>query len=404
MKAVIYSLVIASLGFAAWQRKQIVDLQKAEQQLSSPAAALSPAPERAPEKLIAPAPDQSFGQGLSEDDFARFTSQVMGRKRDFEEDRFNKFARVSSGNWAAFPDLSEALSRLSPDQLLSVLKQWSGGKPVERSASDGPGNFLMLVERVNPSALVKLIYRLQEEKDPLLSKPYPQMALRYWFRQDSNELLQWARAAGTPGGFDNVCAIWADAAEIIREPSLENVRRFLAHGSSYEAMDATAALAGQLPSDESRLQYFQNLHTVTKGKVAKTDRYLGDLPRTTSFGKLAHLVDSLPPLEPTDPGKESRTFFYGEPLGSLRYELAAESRDGTAEQRWQWLLQRPSDAPSEKLLIRLVREWRDYDFADTAAWAKSLPPGPNREIVHREIARFLKAHGKENLAAEWKAP
>ena len=238
------------------------------------AAAISALPERSAETLTTPAQDQPAEQGLSEEEFARFTSQVMDRKRDFVGDRFIKFARVSSGNWAAFPDLSEALSRLTPDQLLSILKQWSGGKPVERGKDDGPGNFLGLAERVNPSALVKLIYRLQEEKDPFLSAPYPKVALRYWFRQDSNEFLQWARAAGTPGRFDNACAIWADAAEIIREPTLENVRRFLAHGPSYEATEATVALGSQLPSEELRLKFFQHLHAVTKGKVAKPGSYL----------------------------------------------------------------------------------------------------------------------------------
>ncbi len=402
MKLLIVSLVVAALGFAAWQRAQIVELRQMEQRLVSEAAVHPTPTQPSAATPGVPAVDQPSESRLSDEDFTRFTSQVMGRRRDFETERFYKFARVSAGNWAAFPDLCEPLSRLSPAQLLTVLKEWTGGKPIQRGGEEGPGRFLMLAERVNPAALVKLIYQLQEEKDSFLAAPYPQMALQYWFRQDSDELLRWARAVGTPGGFENACAIWADAAEVVREPSVENVRRFLGHGASYEAKGAAAALVSRLRTDEARLQYFQSLHTVTKGKVANPGTCLGSLPLTTPFGKLAHLADALPPFEPADPA--ARPFFYGEPIGSLRYEVAASSRDGTAEQRWRWLLQRPADAPSGKLLLRLTREWRDQDFADTAAWARSLPPGPDRQTVFRDMEKHLKQHGKGELAKEWTAP
>ena len=76
---------------------------------------------------------------------------------------------------------------------------------------------------------------------------------------------------------------------------------------------------------------------------------------------------------------------------------------GTAETRWQWLTQRSEDRPAGKLLERLVYEWCEHDFPDTASWAKTLPSGPEQDTARKTIAYFLSYRGAKDLAKEWDA-
>jgi hypothetical protein len=197
-----------------------------------------------------------------------------------------------------------------------------------------------------------------------------------------------------------MCAIWADAAETLRAPSVENVQRFLTH-KGYYADSAASQLAAQLPSAELRLQFFRSLHAASGGTL-NVEGYVGPLVANISFAELAHLADSVPPFTPVT-NFTGNPFKRGQPAGSLRCEIAIHTRDGTAETRWQWLTQRPEDRPAEKLLERLVYEWCEHDFPDTASWAKTLPSGPERDTARKTIAYFLSYRGAKDLAKEWNA-
>ena len=59
------------------------------------------------------------------------------------------------------------------------------------------------------------------------------------------------------------------------------------------------------------------------------------------------------------------------------------------------------DRPSGKFLGRLVTAWGKNDYPDTAAWVRRLPPGPERDVVTKEMIAFLKHNGGAKLVPEW---
>ena len=176
-----------------------------------------------------------------------------------------------------------------------------------------------------------------------------------------------------PDGFDGACAIWADAATALREPSVENVRKFASH-KEYEAGFAANEVVQKLPAQEARLTFFQSLPAATGGVHDSLGVYVWTLAKRVPFGQLAFLADNAPAFRPSKPDGESFDGLEDEARGSLRTEVAIDSRDSTATRRWKWLTQREEDRPTGKLLGRLVANWCKNDYADTAAWVRSATP------------------------------
>jgi len=400
MKTIMILVVVASASFAVWQRIQIGDLREMEQRLvrEKPGSA----PYEKAQKPETPPIVFPMATGLAEEELKHFTAEILARRTDFEPNRFNKMANLSAGNWIAYPELCEPLSRLTSRQLLSVLEAWSGGAPIVRNSSSGIGNFLMMTERVNPAALTQLYYERKAEKKEPPAGFDPNYAFDNWFGQDPHGLANWARSSGYYGAGDKKCDLWVDAAEVLRAPSVENVARLIAH-KSFESENAASQVATKLPSDEARLQFFQSLHAASGGKVEGVGQYVSRLVENTTFAKLSHLADSVPSFS-APPERKYQGIMHGEPRGSLRYEVAVQSRDSTAEARWRWLIQRPEDRPSGNFLKRLVNDWCDRDYPDTANWVRTLPPGPERDKARKTVVEFLEWNREYELAKEWKEP
>jgi hypothetical protein len=399
MKTTVTAIVVALAGLIAWQRHRIVDLHETEQALMREAT-VAPASNLASASDPAASPEsEPMARGLSEQELAQFTAEVLAHRQDFAGKRYYKLADVSRGNRIAVPSLCEPLRRLTAPQLLSILQAWSGGQPIARNGENGAGNFLMMVERVNPAALTQLYFDLKRESKESLVQGNPSYSLSHWFRQDPLGVSEWARISGSTAIADKSCAAWLNAAEVVRMPSVENMRRLFAE-PTWEVENAASLVAQHLPSDESRLQFFQNLHTVSGGKVKDLGAYVHHLAESTSFAKLAHLADAVPSFA-TPSFQKSSPYTTEQPSGNLRYEVAVHSRDLTAEERWQWLVQRPADRPSGPLLTRLVKDWCDHSFTDTARWVKTLPPGPECDTARQAVAEFLKWNRAYELVAEW---
>jgi hypothetical protein len=392
--------VVSALSCATWQHRHLATLHAIEEALATESTALGAAGREQQVETNPGESGSSFMPGLSDEEFVRFADTVVARRRDFESNRFERLADQSSGNWKIPSALCEPLSRVSAAQLRSLLNELDGGSSLKYDSSTPAGRFLWLADRTNPAAAIQLIYQMAAENAERNFGAGVSVAFWFWFQQDPAGLLHWARAAGTPEGFDGACGLWVDAAETLLAPSVENVRRFLAH-KGYHAEMAASQLAAQFPSAELRLQFFQSLHAASGGTL-NIENYVGHLVARAPFAELAHLADTVPPFTPLTT-LQSDPFERGEPAGSLRCEIAIHTRDGTAETRWQWLTQRPEDRPAGKLLARLVNEWCDHDFPDTAKWAKTLPPGPERDTARKAIAGFLSYNGAKDLAKEWDA-
>jgi hypothetical protein len=398
MKTVLLSTVVCAVSIIVWQQSRIHALHRMEESLTrGTAAAQTHEGGKSREPETAPSP-VSMAAGLPEEEFAKLTTDLQTHRQDFEPKRFAKLANVSGGSWIAVPHLCEPISRLNSRQLRSVLESWNHRAPTAAAMNEGRSNFEMMLRQVNPAALTQLYFELKlENKDWL--KISPEFAMEHWFQQDPHGLGQWARSTGSIVTEDKNCALWVDAAEVLRSPSLENIRSFLVY-QDWKVAGAVGHLVMHLPSDEARIQFFQSLHTATGGDVKQLGSYIYKIAQASSFSQLARLGDSVPPFV-TPPYQKPPPHSPEAASGNLRYEIAHHSRDATATERWQWLLQRPADRPTGGHLSFLVKEWCDDDYSDTARWVKSLPPGSERETASKAVIEFLKWNKAYDLAAKW---
>lgn len=399
MRIFLVALIAAAVAFAAWQRRTLVALRVEEARIVSEfshteihTVTRGQHYDNAPQNAPAPA--------VTDAEMASFTAVVLAVKDEFETDRWYK---LSDENGMSHPVLSETLCRLTTAQLRSVVDAWAGNEVIEGDRETGIHRFMLLAGKVNPSAAIPLMYEWLKERGKKRLFGAPGQAFQNWFRQDADGLLNWAREAGMPEGFDGLCATWADAVVAAREPSVENVRRLGAHQFGWDNW-ARNEVVLKLPTPDARLTFFQNLHAATGGVCDDVGNYVWQLAQRIPFAQLTHLADNTPAFKPSKPEREEALGGDKEQLGSLRLEVAATSRDATAAQRWEWLTQSEEDRPSGKLLGRLVKAWCKNDYPDTAAWVRALPPGPERDTATKEVIAFLKYNGATNLVPEWQSP
>lgn len=400
MRILLTALVVAAVAFAAWQRRTLVELRgetaRVSSELKNADVRLVPSPKNEPQSEAPDAP------GVTDAELAELTSSYFAVKDGFRADLG---IQVVGGADPSHPEVCETLSRLTRTQLRAVIDAWPPEPPPVENRPAGIETFLRLAGRVNPAATVPLLYELLKEPKGMRVPDWSaEAAFQSWLRHDPEGLLQWAQQAGMPEGYRGQCATWADAALVVRDPSVENVRKLLDHKSILESPFREVAL--KLPTPESRLTFLQNLHAATGGIYDDLGYIVTVLAERTPFPQLAHLADAAPAFKASKEQGRDIGGFTGRPrdqLGSLRLEVAAHSRDGTAAQRWEWLTQRAEDRPSGKLVGRLVDAWCKNDYPDTAAWVRALPPGPEREAVTKEVIAFLKYNGGDKLVREWES-
>ena len=393
MKILLVALIATAVAFAAWQRRTLVELRgetaRVSSELKNADARLDFPPKNEPQSEPPDAP------GVTDAELAGLTSSYFAVKDGFRADLG---IQVVGGADPSHPEVCETLSRLTRTQLRAVIDAWPATPPPGKDRTAGIESFLRLAGRVNPAATVPLLYELLKEPKVIRVPDWSaEAAFQSWLRHDPEGLLQWAQQAGMPDGYPGQCATWADAALVVREPSVENVRKLLDHKSILASPFREVAL--KLPTPDSRLTFLQNLHAATGGISDDLGNIVTVLAERTPFPQLAHLADAAPAFKPSKPEHEG--VFGPDQLGSLRLEVADHSRDGTAAQRWEWLVQREEDRPSGKLLGRLVKAWCKNDYPDTAAWVRALPPGPERDTATREVIAFLKYNGGGKLVREW---
>ncbi len=388
-------LVATTIALATWQHRTLTGLRQTEARLNSgrgSTEAGSPAPGPADGSETPPAPPPQ----VTDQELPAFIAEALTVKSEFESDRWFK---ISDKGDFSHPALCETLRRLSSAQLRAVLEAWQGGEAFAGDMATGLHRFMLLAGKVNPSATVPLMYELRAQRGEKAVPGAPSEAWRQWFRQDPDGLLQWARSAGLPEGFGDSCGLWTDAVLTARDPSEEHVRQLLAHGSDGDNWTHNEVVL-KLPTQQARLTFFRSLHDATGGVTDDLVTYVWQLAQRLPFAQLAQIADETPTIKPAQP-EEFAGRVGDDPLGSLRWEIAIHSRDSTAEQRWAWLTQHEEDRPSGKTLQWLAKKWSEDDYASTAAWVRSLPPGPERDTATQGLITSLKWNGAPERAREW---
>ena len=137
------------------------------------------------------------------------------------------------------------------------------------------------------------------------------------------------------------------------------------------------------------MMFLQNLHAATGGTSDDLLAFITPLMKRTPFPQMAELADAAPTISASGKIVDSDDPPLQAPFGSLRFELARASRDGTAAERWHWLVQRNEDRAAGTSLEKLVTSWCLNDYFDTAAWVRTLPAGAERDSAAKGIMGFF---------------
>jgi hypothetical protein len=382
----LFLLTVASAVVLVWQRQTITALRRGEA-LDSGRAARAQTVGALALPQGAKLGHREDGPGLPERQFSEF----LGRVNDY---RKLQGAKRSDDAWAMWPSLYEPLSRLSAAQVSELIDGWSDGQPITDTFLKANDSFLWFVFQaasVNPRATL----------EALLQHPWPatdeqrisHFALHIWFQDDPAGLERWLQANSNSEIFGGKALLWADAAKVVGDPSEENVRQFLTHEGDKQRWSRGDLLL-KLGTPEARIAFLKSLHAATGGISDELPAMLGPLMQRTSFAQLARLGDAIPTIRASGNLKANSDWGneFPKPLSSLRFEIARSCRDGTAAQRWAWLVKREEDRPTGVVLEKLIECWCENDCADTAAWAHGLPESPARTMAIKGVGKFLADH------------
>jgi hypothetical protein len=331
------------------------------------------------------------------------TFATVNMRAEFETNRWQK-KRLDTGT--ENPATCDILSRLTSRQLQSVVTSWESTVAPSDERRNGIHRFMMFAGNINPQASLELMLQLRAERGDKGVPGDAATALNSWFQKDPAALLRWSQKNKESGAFGRECEMWADAAAVVLEPTTEHITKFLPH-KSYSASVAAGAIARQLPNYESRLAFFKSYHAATGGKSDDIGTFVWAMTQKIPFPEIAKLADESPAFRPTVlERKDSEGEMQS--LGSLRFNVARLSRDGTPEQRWNWLVKTANDRPAGKQLAYLLTSWCERDYSDVAVWARQLAPGAERDEIRKAIYAFVKedqrmrpkGDGKDR-AAEW---
>lgn len=401
MKPVIILMVVAAVAIGYWQRTEIESLHSVET-LSNAESQPTETREQAPGTPQSENPTLEPEQApLSTERVAMFTADLLAVRAHFATDHWFKKRYAT---WTENPNVCETLSKLTSQQLRAIIASWESSAPNDPRQKNGIDHFVNLAGMMNPQATLEVMCQLKDERGEKGGYGLIDVPFKTWFRKDPQALLTWLQKQKGQSIRKNG-QIWADAATALNDPSPENVAKLAPSISGNAAME----LAGKLPTQESRIAFFQSLHAANGGKSDDVRTFVRVMAGKVSFSQFAQIADTVPPFQASVP-EQKNGYWKMQPLGSLRFEVALGSRDGTPEQRWNWLVQRPEDRPTGKVLSYIVSQWCDRDYSDVAIWARGLPPGEERDEIRKAIQTFVKedqrmrpkGDGKDR-AAEWEA-
>ena len=415
MRTLTITILVACVAVAVWQRVRSVELRDVESRNSVAISETQASEMNDTETRLEP---EQIGEGISEEQFVKYVDSLWelkslwemigeGSRKYNDDDGARDKTRFSIIN-----NLQGYISKLSEAQLQSALKVWTAGEVVTDEileADNGLGVFIANAVSGNPERTIRMM-----QSHPWESKKqaahYVTGAFRAWVRKDPEGMLKWVKNTDVHPSLAKASAMWADAAGAVVDPSPKNVRKLLGHPQydtkiwEYGISTNTEVTRG-LRTQESRMQFFRSLHEVTEGTGGKPGilaGFVAPLAQRFPFSKLAHVADSVPSLRPREQfGFDGPYSSRGQP-GSLRFEVACASRDATPQQRWDWLTSRYEDIPSGLLLRDLVMSWCGINHAETAAWARTLPPGEQRTDVAKAMAHFYNQNERFDLEGEWK--
>lgn len=402
MKAAIITLVFAGVAIGFWQRTEIESLHAAEalslgERQQATVEGETSAAAQAEGDSVEPADAL-----VSDEEVTAFSTDLISVRAEFATDRWYKNRHET---WTENPKVCETLRRLTSQQLRAIIASWESSEPSDPQQKNGIHRFMNLAGMMNPRAALEVMYQLKDERGEKGVLGWIDVPLKSWFRKDPSALLAWLKEKGFPEGFNRSAQVWADAATVLNEPTTENVAKLVPVITGYAAIE----LARKLPTQESRTAFFRNLHAANGGKSDDVRTFVRAMADKVPFSQVAQIADAVPPFRPSVPEKKD-CYDKMQPLGSLRFEVALGSRDGTPEQRWNWLVRQPDDRPTGKVLNYLLSQWCERDYSDVAIWARGLPPGEERDEIRKAIHTFVKedqrmrpkGDGKDR-AAEWEA-
>ena len=405
MKLTIILAVVVAIAAGIWQRVEIRNLHAEEGRVravvhsegtsaKTPASvssnALTPPATRAP---------------VSKEELAHFTADLISKRADFETDRWHdKHYATGKKDRVDF----EVVSRLTVEQMHTFFAAWDADGAQTDMHERGSVRLLMAIGTINPRATLEFLYQLREQRGEKMVPSSAMDTFKAWFQQDPEALLRWAREKGFPEGFENQSGIWGDAAAAMLEPTAENVARFVAH-RGYSAETAATEIGWRLMDKEKWIAFFKHLHAATDGKSDNVTSYVWSWVQKVPFTQAANVADSVPDFRPAI--RERVSEGREDVVGSLRYNIARFSRDGTPGQRWDWLVSRPADYPKGRELVHLINQWCEREYKEVAEWARALPPSPARSEIRKAILDFVKdgrsvwpPEYSKKLAAEWESP
>lgn len=396
MNALIVPILAIAVAFWVWQRAELSELREKE---VSALAAL--AKERAKVQT-------------SSDIAPIAPSAILPKREPVSDERFMIFMADVNALTAAprsrqqfrdvFPrrnDLCDTLRSLTTKQLRSLTASLD---------KDKAHNFLFTAGNISPRTVLEVMYQMRSESGETGLPGHAPNAFEHWFHENPKALLEWACERGFPDGFDDACKKWATASAAVLDPTPENMAKLF---PPKDMFTPAAKVIANLPNPEAQLTFFRSLYAATGG-VSDGAGFSSILSRFTEvvpFAQAAHIADSVPHFLLRDVA-ESRTVgvVNSRANSSLRYFVAAMSRDGSVAARWNWLVARPEDRPTELQTFGLIESWCQRDYGEVAAWIRSLPLSAERDTFRKAMLRFEKEedrrtprHDGKLRASEWEA-
>jgi hypothetical protein len=377
--------ICAVISAAIWQASKLGALDERERQL-----VMRPAPVAAHETLLSASPQRV---PVSAEKLASFTSELHSLQRVSGRPGENAFYSTLLRR----ADLCETLAQLSSAQLREVVDA------LAPTGADSVREVMSASGILCPRSTLEVVAKMGADERGKFMLPASYPAFQNWLDADPKGLFEWFREKQFADVTEKNDHVWGFAAAAIAEPSAENMARLLALPDS---LTIAGHVVSKLPDAVARISFFRALHQSTKGNSEGVGFYsiVNRFVRHTPFAQAAHVADATPPFGfRTEKGERFGGIDMPEANGSLRYNIAVLSDDGTVAERWNWLVSREVDRPSEIQLDALIRYWCARDYSEVATWVRSLPAGRERESIRRALHKYVSPTGKE-IAAEWETP
>lgn len=360
MKIAIVVSVLIGVAIGLWQKTELAHLNRLETR-ERENAERELAVERILDAEQSKTPAPATGRAaVSVEELEKFTTDILSIRAEFETNLWHKQEYETGVESNATAD---TLSRLTSEQLKSVLEAWERTAAAGDEHRTGIHRFMLGAGTINPQASLEVMHQLSLERRKDGVPGYSEGAFDAWFKQNPAALLRWSQSIKGSGGLAKESVLWGNAAMVLLDPTPEHISRFLPY--IRVAVSSAQAISRQLPDHAARLAFFQSYHTATGGVSDDLGVFVWPLAQKIPFTEVAQIADAVAPFLPSVPEGKN---YDGEtiPLGSLRFAVALMSRDGTPEQRWNWLVKRPSDRPTGKVLSYTVSQWCERDYREVA--------------------------------------